>query len=92
MAERALEGLRVVDISQGIAGPYATKLLADSGATVTKVEPPDGDSRGGWGRSPVTCPTICCTATRTSRQSRGGRSSKASRTRCGCTRCVARSS
>jgi crotonobetainyl-CoA:carnitine CoA-transferase CaiB-like acyl-CoA transferase len=43
MAERALEGLRVIDISQGIAGPYATKLLADSGATVTKVEPPAGD-------------------------------------------------
>jgi crotonobetainyl-CoA:carnitine CoA-transferase CaiB-like acyl-CoA transferase len=43
MTERALAGLRVVDISQGIAGPYATKLLADSGALVTKVEPPDGD-------------------------------------------------
>ena len=43
MAERALDGLRVVDISQGIAGPYATKLLADSGAQVTKVEPPGGD-------------------------------------------------
>ena len=43
MTERALDGLRVVDISQGIAGPYATKLLADAGATVTKVEPPGGD-------------------------------------------------
>lgn len=43
MTERALEGLRVVDISQGIAGPYATKLLSDSGAGVTKVEPPGGD-------------------------------------------------
>ena len=43
MPGRALEGLRVVDISQGIAGPYATKLLADSGALVTKVEPPGGD-------------------------------------------------
>lgn len=43
MGERALDGLRVVDISQGIAGPYATKLLADSGAAVTKVEPPAGD-------------------------------------------------
>ena len=43
MAERALEGVRVVDISQGIAGPYATKLLADSGALVTKIEPPGGD-------------------------------------------------
>jgi len=43
MTERALADLRVVDISQGIAGPYATKLLADSGAQVTKVEPPGGD-------------------------------------------------
>ncbi|MEX2245374.1 MAG: CoA transferase [Dehalococcoidia bacterium] len=43
MPDRALEGVRVVDISQGIAGPYATKLLADSGARVVKVEPPAGD-------------------------------------------------
>ncbi len=43
MTERALDGLRVVDISQGIAGPYATKLLADAGANVTKVEAPGGD-------------------------------------------------
>jgi crotonobetainyl-CoA:carnitine CoA-transferase CaiB-like acyl-CoA transferase len=43
MTERALSGLRVVDISQGIAGPYATKLLADAGADVTKIEPPGGD-------------------------------------------------
>jgi crotonobetainyl-CoA:carnitine CoA-transferase CaiB-like acyl-CoA transferase len=43
MPETALAGLRVVDISQGVAGPYATKLLADSGASVLKVEPPHGD-------------------------------------------------
>jgi len=43
MTERALEDLRVIDISQGIAGPYATKLLADAGADVLKVEPPGGD-------------------------------------------------
>ncbi len=56
MADRALEGVRVVDISQGIAGPYATKLLADSGALVTKVEPPGGDYARRLGPFPADLP------------------------------------
>jgi len=40
------QGLRVVDLSQGIAGPYAAMLLAQYGADVIKVEPPEGD----WAR------------------------------------------
>src|ERR1043166_1484607 len=39
----ALEGVRVVDVSSGIAGPLAAMLLADFGADVVKVEPPHGD-------------------------------------------------
>jgi crotonobetainyl-CoA:carnitine CoA-transferase CaiB-like acyl-CoA transferase len=43
-----LEGLRVVDLSDGIAGGYCTKALADGGAEVVKVEPPEGDSLRHW--------------------------------------------
>ena len=45
--EAPFEGLRVVDLSQGIAGPYCAMLLAQHGADVIKVEPPGGD----WSRT-----------------------------------------
>ncbi|MBM4410479.1 MAG: CoA transferase [Chloroflexi bacterium] len=38
-----LEGIRVLELAQGVAGPHAGKLLAEYGADVLKVEPPGGD-------------------------------------------------
>jgi crotonobetainyl-CoA:carnitine CoA-transferase CaiB-like acyl-CoA transferase len=49
----ALDGLRVVELSQAVSGPYCAKLFADYGADVIKVEPPkDGDVARCWGPFP----------------------------------------
>ena len=45
----SLSGLRVIDASRVLGGPYCGQILADHGADVIKLEPPAGDETRGWG-------------------------------------------
>jgi crotonobetainyl-CoA:carnitine CoA-transferase CaiB-like acyl-CoA transferase len=45
----ALEDVTVLDLSHALAGPFATTMLADYGANVIKIEPPEGEMSRSWG-------------------------------------------
>jgi formyl-CoA transferase len=49
LAPGSLASVKVIDASRVLGGPYAGQILADHGADVIKVEPPQGDETRGWG-------------------------------------------
>lgn len=62
IAPGAIAGLRVIDLSRVLGGPYCTQILADHGADVVKVEPPAGDETRDWGPPSTTTTRLISSA------------------------------
>ena len=71
--QRALSGLRVIELAELVSGPYCGKLLADLGAEVIKVEPPEGDASRrvapAWGKAVGSEPSSLYAYNNTSKRS-----------------------
>lgn len=52
--KHSLDGIKVLDVTQVMAGPFCAMLLCDMGADVIKIEPPGGDTTRHWGEHPGT--------------------------------------
>src|ERR1041384_2015132 len=68
----ALEGLKVIDLARVLGGPYCTQMLADHGADVIKIEPPQGDETRDWGPPFLSAgPSHCVSGVNRNKQSIG---------------------